>query len=100
MLEVLEVLDTKKQQEDNNEQEKYAINKNQIESLNEHLKHPYDNNSETINFIEENKNNIFRIGRTDRWGCKECKVTGDKWFMQGHQCKGVLKKHQQKAIDP
>ena len=102
MLKVLEVLDTEKQLEDNNEQEKPAIDKNQIKSLNVHLQRPHDNSytSSSINFNKENKDNIFRKGNSDTWACKECKVTGDKWFMQQHQCKGVSKKLWQKTINP
>jgi hypothetical protein len=92
------VLENQKQPEDNNKQEKSVINKNQIESLNEYLQHPHDglSSSKTINFIEENKKNIFRIGNTDRLECKECMDKGDKWYMLQHQCKAVIKKHQQK----
>ena len=55
----------------------------------------------SINYIEEeNKKNIYRIGNSDTWACKECKIKDDKWFMKQHQCKGVLKKQQQKAINP
>jgi hypothetical protein len=31
---------------------------------------------------------IYRIGETDRFGCNNCKLKGDKWFMQEHSCKG------------
>ena len=99
---MLEVLDTEKQIKDNNAQEKSAININQIESLDENFQRSHDNSftSISINFIEENKDNIFRKGNSDTWACKECKVTGDKWFMQQHQCKGVSKKLWQKTINP
>jgi hypothetical protein len=47
-------------------------------------------------YFQDIRNNIYRIGTTDNWGCKRCKNTGDKWFMQQHQCKGLTKK--QKTI--
>jgi hypothetical protein len=45
---------------------------------------------------EENKNNIYRLGNSDTWACKECKVKDDRHFMKQHPCKGVLKKQQKK----
>ena len=47
---------------------------------------------------QENNKNIYRLGNSDTWACKECKSKGDKWFMKQHFCKRVLKKQQQKAI--
>jgi hypothetical protein len=47
---------------------------------------------------QENNKNIYRLGNSDTWACKECKSKGDKWYMKQHQCKGVLKKQKQKAI--
>jgi hypothetical protein len=37
----------------------------------------------------ENKiiNSIYRLGRTHTWGCKNCKSSDDKWFMQKHPCR-------------
>ncbi len=32
---------------------------------------------------------IYRISSTDQFGCNGCKLKGDKWFMQGHNCKGT-----------
>ena len=34
---------------------------------------------------------LYRLGHSDTWGCKNCKLTGDKWFMQVHDCKGAKK---------
>ena len=34
---------------------------------------------------------IFRIGNTDSFGCPNCKLKGDKWFMQEHNCSGQSK---------
>ena len=31
-------------------------------------------------------NYIYRIGRTDIWGCKNCKFKEDIWFMKIHTC--------------
>lgn len=32
------------------------------------------------------KPNIYRIGRTDTFGCENCNNKGDRWFMQEHVC--------------
>jgi hypothetical protein len=34
------------------------------------------------------KPNIYRIGTTDSFGCPDCELKGDKWFMQEHVYKG------------
>lgn len=31
---------------------------------------------------------IYRIGNTDFFGCSDCKLKSDKWFMQKHNCRG------------
>ena len=31
-------------------------------------------------------NYIYRIGRTDIWACKNCKIKDDIWFMKKHPC--------------
>jgi hypothetical protein len=59
----------------------------------EHTQRSRDHSSTSNNFIEEENNkNIYKIGNSDTWACKECKCKGDKWFVKQHQCKGVLKK--------
>ena len=39
-----------------------------------------------------NLGHIFRpkIG-SDHWGCKDCNLRGDKWFMEEHKCRGVIR---------
>jgi hypothetical protein len=37
------------------------------------------------------KESIYRIGQSDRWGCKHCKIKDDIWFMEKHKCSGLLK---------
>ncbi|HET9806251.1 MAG TPA: hypothetical protein VFP49_05040, partial [Nitrososphaeraceae archaeon] len=32
-------------------------------------------------------NAIYRFEGTDRWGCNQCTMRGDKWFMMKHPCK-------------
>ena len=32
-------------------------------------------------------NTIYRLGHSDIFGCKNCKVKGDKFFMESHACK-------------
>jgi hypothetical protein len=36
---------------------------------------------------QENNKNIYRLGNSDTWACKESKSKGDKWYMKQHQCK-------------
>jgi hypothetical protein len=31
---------------------------------------------------------IHRLGGTDMFACQNCKMRGDKWFMEGHECSG------------
>jgi hypothetical protein len=38
------------------------------------------------------KPNLYRMGNTDTIGCRECKVKGDKWFMNKHHCRGLERK--------
>ena len=38
---------------------------------------------------------IFRIGRSDIFGCHGCKMKDDKWFMQKHSCRGTSNHHYQ-----
>jgi hypothetical protein len=30
----------------------------------------------------------YRLGHSDIFACNNCRLRGDKWFMQGHPCKG------------
>lgn len=32
--------------------------------------------------------NIFRLGHSDIWACKNCALKDDIWFMEQHRCKG------------
>jgi hypothetical protein len=42
----------------------------------------------TITFpIVDISQNIYRLGHSDSWACKYCKLKGDKWFMGQHTCK-------------
>ena len=81
-------------------QKKNYRNENQVESSDEHTQHSRDHSYSSNNFIEEqNKKNAFRIENSDTWGCKECKVKGDKWFMKQHRYKGILKKYKKAIFD-
>ena len=44
--------------------------------------------SKVIQNIEEESfpNYTYRIGRTDIWTCKNCKIKEDIWFMKSHSC--------------
>ena len=78
------------QKDENNEQGKTHDDKNQIEPLEEHTQRSrdrYSSYSTSMDFTEEenNKKNIFKLGNSDIWACKECIVKGDKWFMKQHR---------------
>jgi hypothetical protein len=30
---------------------------------------------------------IYRLGHSDNFACKNCKVRGDKFFIEGHACR-------------
>jgi hypothetical protein len=34
---------------------------------------------------------IYRLGHSDTFACKDCKLKGDIWFMEQHPCKGQTK---------
>jgi hypothetical protein len=57
----------------------------------------YEQKNSTYNNDNSNGNpNIENIYRkypgSDIWGCNLCKLTGDKWFMLKHPCRGIAKK--------
>jgi hypothetical protein len=35
-------------------------------------------------------NTIHRLGRSDIFGCDNCKLRGDRWEMEKHPCRGLL----------
>jgi len=41
----------------------------------------------TISTVTATNNAIYRLGRTD-CACHNCKKTGDKWYIQMHDCSG------------
>jgi hypothetical protein len=83
----------------NSELENISNDENQLEPSDEHTQRSRGHSSTSNNFIEaENKKNIYRIGNSDTWSCKECKIKGDKWFMKQHQCKGVMKNYEKQSI--
>lgn len=44
-------------------------------------------------------NGIYRIGNTDTFGCNDCRLRGDKWLMQDHQCKGGIANQRSKLAE-
>ncbi|HEY9385928.1 MAG TPA: hypothetical protein VIP70_02730, partial [Nitrososphaeraceae archaeon] len=36
--------------------------------------------------------NIYRLGHTDRFACKNCSIVDDRWFMEKHVCKAQSRK--------
>lgn len=41
---------------------------------------------------ENNYTNLYRKWKGgDTWACQNCRLTGDKWFMQKHLCRGNIK---------
>jgi hypothetical protein len=47
--------------------------------------------SPTRSEIVDMSDRIYRLGSTDNWACKHCKLKGDTWFMREHNCKGRTK---------
>jgi hypothetical protein len=47
--------------------------------------------SSTLSEVVDVSDKIYRLGRTDNWACKLCKMKGDTWFMRKHICKGSTK---------
>ena len=37
---------------------------------------------------EVSKSTILRLGRSDIFGCHNCKQRGDRWYMETHDCSG------------
>jgi len=31
---------------------------------------------------------VYRLEHSDTFACHNCKMRGDKWFMEGHECSG------------
>lgn len=48
--------------------------------------------SSTVSEVVDMSDKIYRLGSTDNWACKNCKMKGDTWFMKKHFCKGLTKK--------
>ena len=46
-----------------------------------------DKNQTTAIIVDVSKT-IYRLGHSDTFACHNCKKTGDKWFMQTHDCRG------------
>jgi hypothetical protein len=42
----------------------------------------------TTSSIVDINQNIYRLGHSDSWACKYCKLKGDRWSMGQHMCKG------------
>jgi hypothetical protein len=47
--------------------------------------------SPTKSDVVDMSDRIYRLGSTDNWACKYCKLKGDKFFMRKHICKGRTK---------
>ena len=48
--------------------------------------------SSTKSEVVDMSDRIYRVGSTDNWACKYCKLKGDIWFMKKHICKGQSSK--------
>lgn len=82
-------------------------NSSQIESIKERCVgqqpiEPSQHTQHTPISILSNTNtigtNLYRIGNTDLWGCTNCSIKGDKWFMMKHHCRGISKDGNKLAI--
>jgi hypothetical protein len=48
------------------------------------------------NILTTVSESIYRIGHSDIFGCENCKLTGDKWFMENHNCSRSKKRSEDK----
>jgi hypothetical protein len=80
--------------EDNTEehQSKSVRNNDNLRGNND-IKETYDRGSASIEPSEPSASSaediskpIYRIGDSDEWGCKNCKVHADRHFMEVHEC--------------
>ena len=47
---------------------------------------------DTLHTVKEStKGTIYRLGDSDLFGCKDCKVVNDRIFMESHDCSGWKK---------
>lgn len=43
---------------------------------------------DTLHTVKETKGSIYRLGDSDLFGCKDCKILADRIFMESHDCSG------------
>jgi hypothetical protein len=46
---------------------------------------------DTLHTVKETKGSIYRLGDSDLFGCKDCKIVADRMFMESHDCSGWKK---------
>ena len=56
----------------------------QLEAIENNLTATILNNTNST--LTTTSENIYRLGHSDIFGCENCKLTGDKWFMRNHNC--------------
>ena len=79
---------------ENNDKQKFEENKNgQVESISD-ISDASDRRQLQLGSSTAVSTNgstkpetIYRIGRSDNFGCKNCKVRGDRFFMEAHVCR-------------
>lgn len=46
---------------------------------------------DSLHTVKETKGSIYRLGDSDLFGCKDCKIVADRTFMESHDCSGWKK---------
>jgi hypothetical protein len=47
-----------------------------------------NNNNDGLTERGVSKSIIYRLGHSDIFACNNCRKTGDKWYMETHDCSG------------
>jgi hypothetical protein len=47
-----------------------------------------EGSEDIIRTLLEHDTTIYRLGQSDMFGCQNCRLRGDKWFMKEHKCNG------------
>ena len=63
---------------------KLEIHSGSLQDPSQHTQH-----SSNPSISDKLKEIIYRLGNTDTWRCKKCNLSGDKWYMQVHPCRGI-----------
>lgn len=66
----------------------YSSNNNNSQFTQQNVQPSNSNIYPSGSSLSQDQLTIFRLGHSDIFGCHNCKKTGDKWYMQTHNCSG------------